>query len=200
LGGSPLSAARPGDRAYGPVAGALGNFLRSLHSIDCEPLRAAGLAEDEIGRFDYARTSGKLFTRLRELQSGGVLRDADAILDFAQGLQPIAPRPECRALVHGDLYVRHIFVDEALEPTGIIDWGDVHFGEPALDLTVAYAAIPPSWRERFFDAYGGADETVRRLARYRAIYSSALLAHYGHRTGDEDLIYWGLRGLRQAQA
>jgi aminoglycoside phosphotransferase (APT) family kinase protein len=127
------------------------------------------------------------------------LPGADAILRFAQNLQPIGARLESRSLVHGDLYASHILVDESFHATGIIDWGDVHFGEPALDLTVAYAVIPPSLREPFFDAYGSADEAARRLARYRAIYSSVLLGHYGHRTGDGNLVYAGLRGLRLAQ-
>jgi aminoglycoside phosphotransferase (APT) family kinase protein len=199
LKGFPLSAVRPEDDQYEVLAQELASFVRALHSIDCKPLFAAGLSDDEIGRFDYARTIDKLGVRLGELKSDGVVPDASAILRFVGDLQPIAARLESRALVHGDLYASHILVDQRFQPTGIIDWGDVHFGEPAIDLTVAYAVIPPSLRERFFETYGGVDETARRLARYRAIYSSVLLAHYGDRTGDANLVYAGLRGLRLAQ-
>jgi aminoglycoside phosphotransferase (APT) family kinase protein len=60
LTGCPLSAARPEDEQYELLTQALATFLRALHSIDCEPLLAAGLADDEVGRFDYARTIDKL--------------------------------------------------------------------------------------------------------------------------------------------
>lgn len=204
LDGAPLSehygrTEAPADDLHGALATSLGTFLRALHSIDSTQLFAAGLRQDEIGRFDYDRTIEKLSTRLRELESDGVVQGADSVLAFAQGLQPIEPRHEYGSLVHGDIYARHVLVDERLRPTGIIDWGDMHFGDPAIDLTIAFGTIPPSARDRFFDAYGAVDETGRRLARYRAIYSSTVLAHYGHRIGDRDLLCVGLRGLRLAQ-
>jgi aminoglycoside phosphotransferase (APT) family kinase protein len=199
LAGRALSALRPEAAGYTRLARTLGNFLRSLHATDCKPLLAAGLPNDEIGRFDYIRTIGKLSERLQYLQVNHVVGDAATILAFAQSLAPIAPRPQCRTVVHGDLYSRHILVDADLQPTGIIDWGDVHFGEPAIDLTVAYGVIPPNAREIFFAAYGTVDEATRRLARYRAIYSSAVVAHYGHHIGDGDLLDLGLRGLRLAR-
>ena len=36
--------------------------------------------------------------------------------------------------VHGDLYSRHLLVDDAGRPCGVIDWGDCHVGDPAVDL------------------------------------------------------------------
>jgi aminoglycoside phosphotransferase (APT) family kinase protein len=199
LDGVVLSSFRPGDGEYSGLARALGQFLRALHSLDPSPLVDAGLPPDAIGRFDYARTMEKLAARLEDLQAAGLLAGEEGVLAFAQGLAPIAARPNDFSAVHGDLYARHILVNRKLEPTAIIDWGDVHFGDPAIDLTVAYGLIPPSSRAAFFEAYGAADESARRLARYRAIYSSALIAHYGHRIDDADLVYFGSRGLRLAR-
>jgi aminoglycoside phosphotransferase (APT) family kinase protein len=199
LRGSVLSALRPEESDYAHLAGALGAFLRALHSIDCTPLLAGVLPLDEIGRFDYARTIDRLRARLNDLQVAGLCDDAGDVLAYAEGLAPIAPRPHGCTVVHGDLYARHILVGGALDPTGVIDWGDVHFGDPAVDLTVAYGVIPPSSRDEFFAAYGTIDDTARRLARYRAIYSCALIAHYGHRIADGDMMHIGLRGLRTAR-
>jgi aminoglycoside phosphotransferase (APT) family kinase protein len=198
LQGTPLSAMRSGEEAYERLAPVLGTFLRALHAVDREPLLAAGLPSDEIGRFDYERTIDKLTMRLHDLYVAGLVDNGEAILDFAEGLRPIAPRPAHFTVVHGDLYARHILVSDELEPAAVIDWGDVHFGEPAIDLTLAYSLIPAAFRGEFFAAYGSADESARRLARYRAIYHSAMVAHYGHRIDDADLVYIGLRGLRLA--
>ncbi|MCH7839494.1 MAG: phosphotransferase [Planctomycetes bacterium] len=38
-------------------------------------------------------------------------------------------------LVHRDLYARHMLVDDDGRPCGVIDWGDVHVGDPAIDLS-----------------------------------------------------------------
>jgi aminoglycoside phosphotransferase (APT) family kinase protein len=191
-----LSSMRLDDGSYPELAATLGRFLRALHSIECAPLSAVGLPPDEIGRFDYVRTLERLRGRVDYLEEIGAIDNAAAIVRFAESLAPIAPRDADLTLTHGDLYARHILVDEEIRPTAIIDWGDVHFGDPAIDLTVAYNVIPPALRDEFFRAYGTADESARRLARYRAIYHSAMVAQYGHRIHDADLVYIGLRGLR----
>jgi aminoglycoside phosphotransferase (APT) family kinase protein len=198
LDGVTLSSIRLDDRCYADLAATLGHFLRALHSIECGPLIVLGLPPDEIGRFDYARTMEKLMWRLDYLEEAGAVEDAARIVGFAESLAPIAPRPGYRTLTHGDLYARHILVDERIRPTAIIDWGDVHFGDPAIDLTIAFSVIPPACRDTFFQAYGAVNEVALRLARYRAIYHSAMVAHYGQRIGDAELVSIGLRGLRIA--
>lgn len=45
-------------------------------------------------------------------------------------------------------------VDDAGAGSGVIDWGDVHLGEPALELSIAYGFLPPTAREDFFDGLG----------------------------------------------
>lgn len=200
LDGVTLSSMRPDDGCYTELAAALGHFLRALHSIECAPLIASGLPPDEIGRFDYVRTLEKLRQRLDYLEEIGALDNTAAIVRFAESLAPIAPRRDDLTLTHGDLYARHVLVDKHLRPTAIIDWGDVHFGEPAIDLTIVFSVIPPGARVHFFEAYGGVDEAALRLARYRAIYHSAMVAHYGQRIGDGDLTHAGLRGLAISRA
>jgi aminoglycoside phosphotransferase (APT) family kinase protein len=198
LGGVTLSSMRPDDGCYAELAATLGRFLRALHSIECAPLIAVGLPPDEIGRFDYVRTLEKLRQRLDYLEDIGALDNAAAIVRFVESLAPIAPRRGDLTLTHGDLYARHVLVDEQIRATAIIDWGDVHFGEPAADLTILFSLIPPGARPHFFEAYGAIDEVALRLARYRAVYHAALVAHYGHRIGDGDLTHAGLRGLAMA--
>ena len=197
LDGRELSALRPSEEAYGKLAAALGGFLRTLHGIDAAPLAEAGLPGDEIGRLDDVRMMPKLETRLRELSEAGIVRDPAPILEAVEALRPIAP-PSLRTVAHGDLYARHVLVDDALSVTGVIDWGDLHLGDPAVDLTIVFSLIPPQARAPFFAAYGSPGEAALSAARFRAVYHSAMVAHYGHRIADADLLHIGTRGLALA--
>ncbi len=197
LGGRELSSLRPREEEYDELAAALGGFLRTLHGIDVAPLAAGGLPADEIGRLDDVRMMPKLQTRLSELQKAGIVRDATPMLEAAETLRPIAP-PALRSLAHGDLYARHVLVNDGMTAAGIIDWGDLHLGDPAVDLMVVFSLIPPQARARFFSAYGSPTEAALSAARFRAIYHSAMVAHYGHRIADADLLHIGTRGLSLA--
>ncbi len=41
-------------------------------------------------------------------------------------------------LMHGDLYARHLLLDESFQLSRVIDWGDLHAGDGAVDLAVAW--------------------------------------------------------------
>ncbi|MGC1381646.1 MAG: phosphotransferase [Candidatus Baltobacteraceae bacterium] len=199
LPGVPLSALRPADDAYEALARPLGAFLRALHGLDCRALRKAGLPGDAIGRLDRERMLPKMRARLEVLENAGFTGETNLASAYLERLGPsLSATP--RALAHGDLYARHILVADALVPTAIIDWGDLHFGDPAVDLSIAYAVLPPSARAAFVATYGAIDARTAELARFRAIYHSTMVAHYGYRIGDGDLIYAGLRGVRLAGA
>lgn len=45
-----------------------------------------------------------------------------------------ALRPWTPTFTHGDLQIAHIFVDDANEVTGIIDWSEAGPGDPLYDL------------------------------------------------------------------
>ncbi len=195
IGGTALSALRLDDDAYAPAASMLGAFLRALHALDAAPLRRAGLPDDTIGRLDGERMMPKMRARVAELEEAGLLSGSQRVLERMERLAPPAPRLERCTVVHGDLYARHVLVDSDLRVCGIIDWGDVHFGDPALDLAIAFTVLPAQARATFFGAYGAVDDRTLELALYRALYHSAMVAHYGLRIGDEDLVYSGMRGL-----
>ncbi len=195
LRGTPISKAPRSERAEPALARALGEFLRALHAIDAKSLVAAGLPGDTIGRLDHVRMRPKFLERLDALQAAGLVRERNDLIAFLDRVSPAGPRAECLAVVHGDLYAGHILVDENLRASGVIDWGDVHLGDPALDLSIAFSAISPGARDAFFGAYGAVDTRTLELARYRAICHCAMTAHYGLRIGDAELIEAGLRGL-----
>lgn len=154
------------DDEPGPAIGqAIGAFVRALHA--CPPV--AGLGGDELGKVDVARRLE--LTRALAARHGVTL--PDDLVEMAQSVT-LAGRPV--VVVHGDLDARHVLVepspDGVLRPTGVIDWGDVHRGDPATDLAFAFSALAGEAREAFMEAYGHVWDGLPTvaLARFRAVH------------------------------
>ena len=188
-----LSRSRLDERAAKRAARRVGEFLRALHAID--PDCVTGLDVDRIGRLEHARCMPKAMERLRELADAGAIDGIEAFADILEETAPPASAREPLVIVHGDLYGRHVLVDGESHVCGVIDWGDVHRGDPAVDLAVALEAFPPSAREAFVSAYGAVSDRTWASARYRALYHSTMVAHYGLSIGDDELLRAGLAGL-----
>src|SRR5262249_54101918 len=129
--GYPLIAGRTADvadldeRGRSVLARPLGEFLRALHALPSE-----GLAGGTIGRLDAKRLIGRI-QGLMPAHDGAV----HDILVASADLRPSGRR----SIVHGDLYARHLLLEEDGSLSGIIDWGDLHEGDPAVDLAVAWS-------------------------------------------------------------
>jgi aminoglycoside phosphotransferase (APT) family kinase protein len=165
------------------LAAPLGRFLGALHGIDPAPLVELGLPPDEIARLDHAKRVQIVGERLPSLAAAGAI-DADAFMAWFRSHPPQTIADAKRTLVHGDLYARHVLVDDARLPTGVIDWGDVHLGDPALDIAIAHSMLPASAHAAFRDAYGAIDERTWHAARYRAVDHAVLELDYGIRADD----------------
>ncbi|MGB8518587.1 MAG: phosphotransferase [Candidatus Tumulicola sp.] len=190
--GEALSRLRLGDGAEASIARDVGNFLRALHAIDSDTVPR--LDNDRIGRLDHARCMPKATQRLRELEEAGAVED---VTRFERVLEETAPGADDCPLVpvHGDLYGRHVLAEDESSASGVIDWGDVHRGHRAVDLAVAFEAFPASARDAFASGYGYIGERTWATARYRALYHSAMVAHYGFKVGDDEMLRAGLTGL-----
>ncbi|MBV8370509.1 MAG: phosphotransferase [Candidatus Eremiobacteraeota bacterium] len=178
------------------LAGELGAFLRALHRIVPSAAVARGLPPDDIGRLAHERRFALACNRLAELHAAGVIPSP---ISLTEQLARIAPQPGEGALciVHGDLYARHVLVNQEGGLGGVIDWGDVHLGNPALDLAVVDLIFTPVEAKAFFAAYGPADARTLELARYRAIYHATLTVHYGWHTSDPALLAQGTATLER---
>lgn len=100
---------------------------------------------------------------------------------------------EAVAVIHADLCADHVRCDtEGL--TGIIDWGDVRIGDPALDLVWPLHATPAP-----FGAVIEAELGVDTAARGRAELYHRLVpwfeAEHALATGDRDLLHDALGGV-----
>lgn len=186
LPGRPADSARLSEAQRARMAAPLGTFLAALHRIDPAPAVARGLPGDTMRRLDHAHRLPLAQSRLAELHDAGLVEPQP----FTQWLEQNPPQYGDGArtcIVHGDLYLRHLLVDDRGAITGVIDWGDMHAGDAALDLMIAHTVLPPAAHDTFLTAYGTVDEATWSRAKYRAIYHAVLVAHYGHAIGDRDL-------------
>jgi aminoglycoside phosphotransferase (APT) family kinase protein len=195
LPGRTVCAAAPDDAQRAAMAPQLARFLRALHQIDVTEALQRGAVFDSIDRLYSQARVERVRTCLVELCAQGLIDDTAPFLDVIDAC-PADYVPRADTLVHGDLYAANVLVDARFNLAGVIDWGDLHVGDPATDLSVAYTMLPPSARDAFFAEYGGADGGVdggvddrsRRVARFRAMRHATSLLKYATEIGDAGLL------------
>ena len=211
LPGRPACQAVLDDAQRFRAARPLAHFLAALHSIGADRAERLGAGGDDIGRLDIGKRTALAGEHLRRLGEFGLIADVTPWLDVVD--EVLAEYPDLslgsednpwpratRVLVHGDLYARHVLVDRAGLPCGVIDWGDVHLGHPAVDLAIAHTFLPGRARDEFCAADGPISSQTLRLARLRAVYHTAMLVLYGCDIDDQHLVREGLTSLHHIVA
>ncbi|MDP6933878.1 MAG: phosphotransferase [Myxococcota bacterium] len=155
-----------------PLAG----FLRALHAISTAEAAEWGVPgtsnrREVASRLPWARK------RAEQLASTPYRRSAERALAAMDPLPPEVSDPEL-ALIHGDLHAGQVLFDADRRVSGILDWGEVAVGDPAFDLQLVDAFLPPGARSRFWEVYGPVSEPVRARARFIALsYGLAILVN-----------------------
>ncbi len=181
------------------LGAALGEFLRALHRPALARLVGRELPVDPMRRADMGYRIPHARRRLDAVIESGLWQPTDAVerlLARATGLPP----PPRTLVLHGDLHVRHVLVDENGGATGVIDWGDVSAGDPSADLSIAYGSLTGDARAAFIDAYGPIDGLTELRARVIATFLAAALLGYAADRGMEGLRDEALRALERVVA
>jgi len=218
--GTELAQAGLPDTERGPAARAAGEFLGVLHDPALAGPIGASLPADPNRRGDIVTRAQMAARALDRLAGERTWRPERAVLDLLDragrsGIGYLVPhaaggglpaggtaqaRPGQAAVIcHGDLHVRHLLVDAGGLALGVIDWGDLCLADPAIDLSLAYAAFTGRPRAELFAAYGrspGPEQELR--ARVLAVFLSAMLAEYARAQGWPALLAESLAGLRRA--
>ncbi|WP_158502273.1 phosphotransferase [Vitiosangium sp. GDMCC 1.1324] len=181
-------------------AATLGRFLAALHGIPVDDETLTRGPGDELARADLRKRAPMILERLEKLETDGADVNGAAVRTWVSRLVDTPPWTRRACWVHGDLYARHLLVDEHHAVTGMLDWGDVHLGDPAIDLTLAFSFLPPEARDVFREAYGDIDEATWDRARFRAFHYGVALLQYGRSEGDEDIAQVGRDALRYGAA
>lgn len=177
----------------------IAQFLRELHSVSEQEGRAFGAGDDPFDRlFNIAKRLPALGDNLNKIEAEGLFADVQSLRRTMDELQNVSDDGR-RSLVHGDFYVRHILLNESHELSAVIDWGDVHVGNPAIDLSILYSFVPIEAHDDFIATYGPIAENTLRLAHFRALNHTSVLILFAHDTNDSDLIRECQTSLRNVQ-
>ncbi len=183
----------PADRApIDDVRGAdvLARFLRALHiqapaGAPVSPDRGVPLDRlsegFEQGLAEIASGSGDDLPGARLVTDAEVRRVRDIWREAVSAPDWEGPQ----VWLHGDLHPANVVVSNGTL-CGVIDFGDMCVGDPAVDLAAAWVLLPAGAAVRFFDAYAHADEAMIRRARGLALLKIVFLLLMG-RAGDRGL-------------
>ena len=169
----------PGETAdvapYDPdaMAGDLVPLLRALHrpapdDAPRNPWRDVPLREREA-------THHQVLSELGHPRTGALVAE---LHDLAQVPGPAGPK----VWVHGDLHPRNLVV-RGRRLAGLIDWGDLHGGDRAVDLAGVWMLLPERLHGQVRDGLGVDDDTWAR-ARGWALVLGVMFARIGRREGD----------------
>ncbi|MFC9694103.1 aminoglycoside phosphotransferase family protein [Kribbella sp. NPDC056951] len=148
----------------------LGEFLRALHvpaPADVPPTPRTGMLQ--LGHIDHF---------FDNVEPGDVVREiwADAVAAPAWDGAPL--------LVHTDLHPANLVVADG-RLAGVIDFGDLGSGDPAIDISAAWTLLPDGAAKRFFESYPVDDATFRR-ARGHAVQKALFVLAMAN-NGDKGL-------------
>jgi len=184
------------------LATPLAHFLRALHGISAEQALAWGAPHDEMRRLELPYRLDMARERLAAAFEAGLITPSVRTgLDTALGRMPPNWKAAEVCMCHGDLYSRHLLVDDAGAACGIIDWGDLHAGDPAVDLALVHALLPVDAHAGFRRAYGPIEPASWQVGRLKAIVTNLVVVIYATDVGDIDLERegrWALTNMAQA--
>lgn len=179
----------------------LAQWLKDLHFIPIRKEHYSQIKGDQSWRIDIANRSKSILKSIEQYEhyfnEAGFQKDL--LLKTLQKFQLYdLSSAHKNTYCHGDLYSRHIIVDEHRNLTGLIDWGDIHIGNPGTDLSVAFMIFSGEALQSFFDTYGAIDEVTYQIARFRAFWHPIILLPYCYEMQEENLKKWAAFALKQA--
>lgn len=198
ISGRELADVAPPDGRRAGLAAEAGAFLRALHDPALAVEAGDVLPHDPMGRGDPAKRASLTSGRLTTLAGLGIWERDRAVEEFLAGAGSWEPPGGDPVISHGDLHVRHLLLGPGLRAAGVIDWGDVCLADPAVDLSLAYAAFAGEARAAFLAEYGPVPPERTRTARVLALNLSATLAEYAASTGRGALLAESLAGIGRA--
>jgi aminoglycoside phosphotransferase (APT) family kinase protein len=149
------------------------SFLEALHALDSSELPIARHDWVEAYNEQCAEFERLVFPVLdsdRRAQAKRLFDEVETLVDF---------KP---SLVHADLGPGHLLVHDG-RLAGVIDWGDMRVGDPALDYSYLLAGPFADW---------DVDADLQRRARFYDRLAPWYAAHYGLLTNQPAHTEWGL--------
>ncbi len=186
-------------RPDSPLVAPLAAALRALHRFPRERAVAAGLPDrDWAGWVAH----WERFVARTLADPGGLLHPAARAWAAALGERLLAElRRAARpiAVLHHDLALEHLLVSaNGAQLTGIIDWGDLALGDPALDFVGLARGGFAATLDALLAAYGPTDDRFpARIALYGAMGPFHQLA-FAREIGDAAMVAASVAAIEAA--
>jgi len=179
------------------LAPQLAKALKSLHAIPLSEIKPLHLPADQLQRMDVIYRRKLIAEHMQALlEQNLIAKNQELKINLLlAGLPEAFSAKRPLTLCHGDLYARHLIVNAEKNLVGLIDWGDVHRGDPAVDLAIVYGFLPAEAHADFWRVYGLVSEDTLTLARFRALYHSLSLLRYAQEIQDPELLRDTLQAL-----
>jgi aminoglycoside phosphotransferase (APT) family kinase protein len=183
------------------TAQALAEWLRELHAIPVLNKHQDLFQGNQNWRLDVpdriAHYTENLIQYSSYFESSGfVQKDLQEHIDNLRHFN--FDNVKTSSYLHGDLYYKHLIADDALTLVGLIDWGDIHIGSPGIDLSAAIILFEGEPLAHFWESYQGMNETVLKMAAFRAFCHEMSMLPYAYEQKDEKNIRWAQVGLKRA--
>ncbi len=177
---------------------ALATFLSQLHSFPVAQAVQAGVQDHtpEQWRELYRERYVDLQQRVFPLLDAELCAKAEQVWEnFLENRTIFTFQPR---LIHCDLGCEHIFCNpERGILTGVIDWGDVSIGDPALDFVGLHSRHSRDFTERVMAHYQGMiDAAFWQRMNFYLRYGPFSKLLYGAYSGSERIIAQGIEELR----
>lgn len=186
------------ERAEG-IARQLGQFLAALHQFPIEQPTRLGLPGGDQASWrrryedQYAQIQRHVLPLLPSTMHARIAAEWQAFLSDRAAWRS--------ALIHHDLAGEHILYDpERGAISGIIDWGDLAIGDPAIDFAGLLDAYGEEFVERVLAGYHGEADTAfrARMRFYRGVMPLNTVL-FGLSTGQAEHVREGLEAVSSKQ-
>ncbi|MFD9964924.1 aminoglycoside phosphotransferase family protein [Amycolatopsis sp. NPDC058986] len=176
----------PLERADADAGHRLGVFLRALHDAPSDEAIRRGVPSAEEAAKEHAAMIDRFRAEVVPMLPADHRPAAGALLDATRELSG-------DTLVHGDLGPEHVLAGEN-GLTGIIDFGDTHIGDAAIDLAWALYGTPRTFADAVATTYDATSEQRERALRWHQLGPWHEVTH-GLDTADPDTVRDGLDGV-----
>ena len=148
------------------IATALGDFLTAIHAVSAQRFSDLVTSDDQPFE-EWTLDAAELYATVAERIPVADRASIEAFL--------CAPPPQerySRVFSHNDLGIEHVLVDPATWTiTGIIDWSDAAFVDPAYDFGLLYRDLGPAALEAALRSYHNEAEPIRALRERAGFYA-----------------------------
>lgn len=179
----------------------LATWLKELHSIPEKEICPNLNTTEQYWQFDLPHRIKRCYENLNEYETYFLTAgfDKNKLIEMIEKIKLFKFENTFQSILHGDLYCRHVIVNEKLLPVGLIDFGDIFVGDPGIDLSVGMIFSESAF-QIFLNEYGDVDSTRLQLLLFHAFAHAMSFLPYAFEQQKDNLKRWAVFELSRSIA